>query len=731
MSITDNRLFPPFIEGGLPAFVLEGEEPQIVVNYTLNRGVNYGAIGGYQLQVKKVTTNRTVATLTGDTSAGEGVAVFSAKEIKAQLVEGQYYKFQLAFVDKRSVVGYFSTPGIARYISAPAAEILSFDPEEMRVTARYTPKDSGEFLHSYSLSLYKATNELVETTGEITFNSGSVDSDNAATIVYGFKAGPSYGQSYYVAFRFTTGNAYSATGRSESVQALPSIFPTELFQLTAEASRSNGYIQVSLKPEERGGEGVSGSFKLVRASSKDGFMTNEDILDFELIDETPSKVLYKDYFIEQGVEYRYGYRQYNQAYKNGGSNGLISKCLWSNTVAAMMDDMFLVDGKRQLKVRFNPKVSSLKTTLQEAKVDTLGGRYPFIFRNGDTKYREFPISGLVSYLMDDEQLFLKRPVVFNETTSLSDENVWFEREFREAVENWLNNGQVKYFKSPTEGNMLVRLINVSFSPNDTVGRMLYTFNATAYEVADSTQENLKNFGVLDPDLLIPSSNLVAVKQQEIAAESSYTFENVMGLELIVNKDSKRYLTIKKSEQYSTDSSDSTTIKINGQEIIIPGYVQTYLVDLEFDKVVIENKDATDSVTVIYKQRNDHDAFLATSGFEKIKQISVSENGGLRINTIFNAGPGYVDVLETLTKPNEEVSFFSFLDCYTNPTTDLSIVKKPPEYHKLIVNGETIDLDYIKSYSLSNVDYIRTLEIGTEVVLQCGYYLNTIEKVKGE
>jgi hypothetical protein len=32
--------------------------------------------------------------------------------------------------------------------------------------------------------------------------------------------------------------------------------------------------------------------------------------------------------------------------------------------------------------------------------------------------------------------------------------------------DWLNNGEVKYFKSPTEGSYLVRLMNVSLTPND-------------------------------------------------------------------------------------------------------------------------------------------------------------------------------------------------------------------------------------------------------------------------
>jgi hypothetical protein len=69
--------------------------------------------------------------------------------------------------------------------------------------------------------------------------------------------------------------------------------------------------------------------------------------------------------------------------------------------------MFLSDGERQLKIKFNPKVTSFKNTLLESKMDTLGGKYPFFFRNGNVSYKEFPISGLISMQMDENETFMK------------------------------------------------------------------------------------------------------------------------------------------------------------------------------------------------------------------------------------------------------------------------------------------------------------------------------------
>jgi hypothetical protein len=68
----------------------------------------------------------------------------------------------------------------------------------------------------------------------------------------------------------------------------------------------------------------------------------------------------------------------------------------------------------------------------------------------------------------------------NPTTNLVDYNIYAERQFKMAVLQWLGNGEMKLFKSPAEGNYLVRLLNISLSPEDKVNRMLHTFSATAY-----------------------------------------------------------------------------------------------------------------------------------------------------------------------------------------------------------------------------------------------------------
>ena len=180
------------------------------------------------------------------------------------------------------------------------------------------------------------------------------------------------------------------------------------------------------------------------------------------------------------------------------------------------EDMFLSDGERQLRIRFNPKVSSFKNTILESKMDTIGGKYPFFFRNGNVKYKEFPISGLISMLMDSNEEFAhgiqisstyrtKTPADKWEErdlpTALTGDNFRRERDFKLEVLEWLTNGKPKHFRSPGEGSYIVRLMNASLSPTDQLSRMLHTFNCTAYEIADYTFENLRKYKMLMDEYL--------------------------------------------------------------------------------------------------------------------------------------------------------------------------------------------------------------------------------------
>jgi len=84
-------------------------------------------------------------------------------------------------------------------------------------------------------------------------------------------------------------------------------------------------------------------------------------------------------------------------------------------------------------------------------------------------------------------------------TNLTYDNIATERYFKLLVLNWLTDGKPKIFRSPTEGNYIVRLLNVSLTPKNELGRMIHEFSCTAYEIADFNAKNLKDLGFLKDD----------------------------------------------------------------------------------------------------------------------------------------------------------------------------------------------------------------------------------------
>jgi hypothetical protein len=141
----------------------------------------------------------------------------------------------------------------------------------------------------------------------------------------------------------------------------------------------------------------------------------------------------------------------------------------------------------------------------------VGSKYPYIARNADVYYRTFPINATISFSMDDKNTFLpkgKRNLYkYKDIVELYDKYVeeskryvydyTYEKDFREAVLEFLQDGKPKLFKSPTEGNIIVRLTDVNCTPNQSLDRMIYSVSMNADEIDDNTIENYIKYGFLN------------------------------------------------------------------------------------------------------------------------------------------------------------------------------------------------------------------------------------------
>ena len=513
-----SKLPPPYVDGSIPAQTDVGLE----IPFRLNRAVSLRDVTKIFLKIKTVATDRIIGVFeTAVYSKSENDNIYIASfdtpyDDKGQclLTIGQFYKAQLAFGNLQGDQGYFSTVGVFKYTAMPQVYIDGMKEYEIGNLYTYTGVydqsfeggDSTEKEYSYRFDIYQNDN-LFASSGLLMHDSTTDEVENKSTNTWVLNQQLQPGIIYTLYYTVNTINGiekkcqYNITNNEIKDDILQ-----DNYILTATNDYDNGRILLSLKAKEN--VSLQGGFLVSRASSLDNFSSWNEVMKFTLMTfESLPENLWIDYTVEQGVAYRYAIQRFND------SGFYSARMMIDEPIVADFEDMFLFDGTRQLKICFNPKVSSFKQNVLENKTDTIGGKYPFFFRNGDVKYKEFPISGMISHLSDTDELFLSaqemglsteapyrnapRAQQVIRSTQVDTENIAAERAFKLAVLDWLTDGEPKIFRSPSEGNYIVRVMNTSLSPNDTLSRMLHTFNSIAYEIAEFNFDNLIKYGFVE------------------------------------------------------------------------------------------------------------------------------------------------------------------------------------------------------------------------------------------
>ena len=182
----------------------------------------------------------------------------------------------------------------------------------------------------------------------------------------------------------------------------------------------------------------------------------------------------------------------------------------TGTAILLSEGGFLSDQTRCLPVLYDLDIASYKYNIIDTVTPTLGGKYPFIRRNGYQKYRSFNLSGLISYHAEEVmQAGEEAPDDHYKDTFLSQFEADYsgvralmtdtdyerikERQYRESVINFLQDGQVKLFRTLEESNIFVRLTNVTLTPKKELGRMIYTFSCVAVECMATSEDNYDKY----------------------------------------------------------------------------------------------------------------------------------------------------------------------------------------------------------------------------------------------
>lgn len=165
------------------------------------------------------------------------------------------------------------------------------------------------------------------------------------------------------------------------------------------------------------------------------------------------------------------------------------------TIYLHLDDIHLQADGKTLRIKYNPDASGLKFVNSESMVQTLGAKYPIFRTNARLNYRQFTIKGLLSFNAEEEinSDFL---TIVNPSGTYYEQNAYKERNYRDAVIEFLNTPTVKLFRSTQEGNYLVRLTNIQLMPNTQLARNIYTFSALATEVDEANYDNYKKHNII-------------------------------------------------------------------------------------------------------------------------------------------------------------------------------------------------------------------------------------------
>ena len=670
----------------------------------------------------------------------------------------------------------------------------------MNFSGRIISEDPSEVLYKYSLKIFDIDENLLEDSGELYSNQYQNNNEFNYLVKYEFQDN----HEYKLIFNYVTNNGYNFTLINRFNISLIQIEKLSCKILTIE-NDDEGLIEeyTSLQSEEEEGrvclklyasneDLYTGNICIRRASSKTKYTEWEDIKIFNVAQQTINSlpVVY-DYTIESGIFYIYGV----QSIDDMGNRSPLEKI--ENHIIRNFEYSYLLgENNQQLKLMFNNTMQNYKIQLMESKLETIGGQYPIITRNSALNYRIISINGLISFLMDENKTFTDKVKLHGDIAKEYDEynnkdkkyfystehkhksisnedspsyknieleveekqeqkdkdliqpqyDYIYERDFRQAVLDFLHNGKPKLFKSPTEGNIIVRITDINCVPNQPTSRLIYEFSSTGNEIAEATYENYLKYNFLDPgqwssELFInefhigqlqmdftPTTNIFyEIYNKYDGGDRNYggyrkTLKSVQNIKITMEEPPFR---IKNSFGDTYDLVSGNNIQLNGKLITIYGNSRIY----EFDNRLVYTKN--DELYLLGDAEGKHQTVRATIDFiyniqtekyqEKQKQSVQNATGTGQIYHSFNPGDSIYDELYykyyiNWEKDFRELNKLTSIEIEANPGTIFAIQDYKDgsdiELHEINDTGvlRLYDIEVIKKFNYIGVRNSKTGEI---------------------
>lgn len=446
--------------------------------------------------------------------------VLTSKQIKIST----YYKIQIRFSkinisDRSSAekvsnylldtenMNYFSewsTVILGRFISNPNVSLkINNDDNELTTQIRdisssmasfhgkFSTIEQDENLQSYQFILNNSDNSITYYESEIIqTNKNNGINDIVFTLPYSLESNVVYN----VLLKYRTRNLYSneITYKIRNILNKRSWSETDV-TIDSITNSAIGKLNISL------GNLLENDIIIIRRASNLDNYTRWDIIYKKTFTSATADFSYDDYTIEAGTMYKYEIilMRNNLTYSTTIEN-----------VLSIFNDAYLTGEGTQLSVKFNPNVSNYRRNVSDSVITTIGSKFPYIDRNAYVDYRSFSLSGTIAYEMDNEHRFTTRSAIYGDEIEIygsyfvnhyirANNDILTQRKFRELVLDYLYSDIPKVFRSAAEGNILVRLTDVTLTPNQSLGRMIYDFSCTATEIGEANIENMKLYQVQD------------------------------------------------------------------------------------------------------------------------------------------------------------------------------------------------------------------------------------------
>lgn len=564
MEMASTTLFAPQVRSVQPAFVYNETTGSVKIYYSLSE---FNKEGDYNsIRYKIIDPNRAAGWGTDSMLNGDEYIEIDKPSngiIEINLLDkdnngddkfkvftvNQYYQVQLQLVKKEEgkkiEKSAWSQVTLIRPIPAISEFVIELGEKNIQEInkisgeIKYVDDTTVEAIKNYYVVIKNASGVEVFRTKQI----NNVLGTKIATRLHNCFLSDG---NYFLSIEYTTINGYSSKTEGKpftiGISGESAPFTFKKWNIANNTDIGSVSLEFKFASDDTFPIGAHYQVDIQRTSEKSLFKTWTQIKSF-LVTSIDGEYKYEDFSIESETVYRYRLifrpsHEKNKYYLVEKFNGKPLEIL------TKLENIHLLGKDKQLSIKYNPNISGFKYVTQENIANTLGGKYPIVRINGDTKYRQFSLSGTLSFNadyhsffgggLDSRGAFLSKwmkddtcTLLFNMDALLntfSNETVDFiknnpssylEKKYRSIAMEFLTDQQPKLFRGMAEETMIVYLSNVSFTPNKQLSREVWDFSCTVTEICEYNRDNLIKYGLLSERLYTTSYILKMAQKKTV------------------------------------------------------------------------------------------------------------------------------------------------------------------------------------------------------------------------